>query len=493
MATAADLFADHRPTYDDLIIEAVDDNYFHEKEEEEGSGSDYEELADDCEDFMCDLTKKFNSAGLSNYRPNRQTKNVDSVHQAASLRSQTLRSGEAFIQAHMNKLDGGKTQRKQRDRSDRATIEQVMDPRTRLILFQLIQRGLFERIEGCISTGKEANVYHGVTLDGSLAIKIYKTSILTFKDRDRYVTGEYRYRSGYCRHNPRKMVATWAEKEVRNLQRMHLAGLPVPKPILLKGHVLVMEFIGEDGWPAPLLKNAELDCPKLIDKLYCDCVRIMCDLYRKCRLVHADLSEYNMLLLHQKLFVIDVSQSVEHDHPHALEFLRMDIGNVTRFFRERGAHVLTMMRLFELIVDPLLDEQIMERALMDERTDGPLPDESLFMSAYIPHKLDNIEHFERDYHLEKQGHELNNPYQKVIGKTLVGLGTRGNETQPEKEKVSSSSSSNSDLSEEDKTGSETDASFDYEERSKEAVNKKDAHQRYLRVRGESPTDRKSVV
>jgi hypothetical protein len=56
------------------------------------------------------------------------------------------------------------------------------------------------------------------------------------------------------------------------------------------------------------------------------------------------------------------------------------------------------------------------------------------LSAYIPHKLDNIEHFERDYHLEKQGHELNNPYQKVIGKTLVGLGTRGNETQPEKEK-----------------------------------------------------------
>jgi len=57
--------------------------------------------------------------------------------------------------------------------------------------------------------------------------------------------------------------------------------------------------------------------------------------------------------------------------------------------------------------------------------------------------------------------------------------------------VSSSSSSNSDLSEEDKTGSETDASFDYEERSKEAVNKKDAHQRYLRVRGESPTVRKA--
>jgi hypothetical protein len=38
------------------------------------------------------------------------------------------------------------------------------------------------------------------------AFQIYKTSILVFKDRDRYVTGDYRFRAGYCRSNPRKMV-----------------------------------------------------------------------------------------------------------------------------------------------------------------------------------------------------------------------------------------------------------------------------------------------
>lgn len=67
-----------------------------------------------------------------------------------------------------------------------------------------------------------------------------------------------RYRHGYCKSNPRKMVAVWAEKEMRNLARMHEVGLPVPKPHLLKGHVLVMDFLGKDGWPAPLLKNANL-------------------------------------------------------------------------------------------------------------------------------------------------------------------------------------------------------------------------------------------
>ncbi len=63
---------------------------------------------------------------------------------------------------------------------------QALDPRTRLVLFKLLNRKVFTAIDGCISTGKEANVYHASAPDGSsLAIKIYKTSILVFKDRER--------------------------------------------------------------------------------------------------------------------------------------------------------------------------------------------------------------------------------------------------------------------------------------------------------------------
>lgn len=81
-----------------------------------------------------------------------------------------------------------------KDKCDRATAEQVMDPRTRMILFKLLNRGMIGHIDGCISTGKEANVYHSTSTDGDkhYAIKVFKTSILVFKDRDRYVTGEFR-------------------------------------------------------------------------------------------------------------------------------------------------------------------------------------------------------------------------------------------------------------------------------------------------------------
>ena len=38
------------------------------------------------------------------------------------------------------------------------------------------------------------------------AIKIYKTSILVFKDRDKYVSGEHRWRKGYCKYWVERML-----------------------------------------------------------------------------------------------------------------------------------------------------------------------------------------------------------------------------------------------------------------------------------------------
>ena len=50
--------------------------------------------------------------------------------------------------------------------------------------------------------------------------KVYKTSILVFRDRRRYVDGEHRFEKGYTSgKNPRKMVQLWAEKELRNYKR----------------------------------------------------------------------------------------------------------------------------------------------------------------------------------------------------------------------------------------------------------------------------------
>ena len=46
-----------------------------------------------------------------------------------------------------------------KDKSDRATTEQVLDNKTLNILHKFQKRGVFSKLRGCISTGKEANVY----------------------------------------------------------------------------------------------------------------------------------------------------------------------------------------------------------------------------------------------------------------------------------------------------------------------------------------------
>jgi RIO kinase 1 len=56
---------------------------------------------------------------------------------------------------------------------------------------------------------------------------------------------------GHCRTNPRKLIKLWAEKEFRNLKRMLDQDLPVPTPIKIRDHILVMDFIGEGSRAAP--------------------------------------------------------------------------------------------------------------------------------------------------------------------------------------------------------------------------------------------------
>ncbi len=67
-------------------------------------------------------------------------------------------------------------------------------------------------------------------------------------------SGDFRFRASYSKHNPRKMVKVWAEKERRNLVRLQASGIRSPQPLQLRSHVLVMDFIGTDGVAAPRLK-----------------------------------------------------------------------------------------------------------------------------------------------------------------------------------------------------------------------------------------------
>ncbi|KAF2274047.1 Serine/threonine-protein kinase Rio1 [Westerdykella ornata] len=353
--------------------------------------------------------------------------------------------GKIKLDARMAGVGGGAARDK--DKSDRATSEQVLDPRTRMILLQLINRNIVSEIHGVISTGKEANVYHAITIPDDSedavhlhrAIKVYKTAILVFKDRDKYVTGEFRFRQGYNKSNNRAMVKVWAEKEMRNLKRLYAAGIPSPQPLYLRLHVLVMEFLGDKkGWPAPRLKDVVFEGlgPEELEQkwraLYVQLLGYMRIMYQVCRLVHADLSEYNLLYHLGKLYMIDVSQSVEHDHPASLEFLRKDVKNVSDFFRSRNVDVLSERKVFMFITVPegsiemddmekAIDEMFKAReGLSEEDKRKEEVDDEVFREQYIPQTLEQVYDIERDAELVGEGKGEGLIYQGLLADKIVG-------------------------------------------------------------------------
>ncbi|XP_015349469.1 serine/threonine-protein kinase RIO1 isoform X1 [Marmota marmota marmota] len=416
-----------------------------EEEEEE----DYDDDSDwDWDDGVGKLTKGCVWNGGSNPQANRQISNYSSARMSTPA-DKVLRKFENKINLDklnvtdsvINKVTEKSRQKEAdmyriKDKADRATVEQVLDPRTRMILFKMLTRGIISEINGCISTGKEANVYHASTINGeSRAIKIYKTSILVFKDRDKYVSGEFRFRRGYCKGNPRKMVKTWAEKEMRNLIRLNTAEIPCPEPIMLRSHVLVMGFIGKDDMPAPLLKNVQLSESKARE-LYLQVIQYMRRMYQDARLVHADLSEFNMLYHGGDVYIIDVSQSVEHDHPHALEFLRKDCANVNDFFLKHAVAIMTVRELFEFITDPSITPENMDDYLSkamevasqrtkEERSNQDHVDEEVFKRAYIPRTLNEVKNYERDMDimmkLKEEDMAMNAQQDNILYQTVTGL------------------------------------------------------------------------
>ena len=210
-------------------------------------------------------------------------------------------------------------------------------------------------------------------------------------------------------------------------------------------------------------------------------------MFVKCKLIHADLSEFNLLLdSKNQLYVIDVSQSVEQAHPNALEFLRMDCRNVTDYFSKRYAlkSFLSMQQLFNYITDPTItdaNEQVYLDKMIEQAQNQPTNsttdevDERVFERIFIPQTLDEIsESATKDFR----------QVSTVLGmnETMTGARLVPKILEDQSEKSSSEShSSDSDSSDDDDDGS------DYASAKEETSS---TTQGNIRPRDESPNSKK---
>jgi|TARA_B110000881_G_C18585893_1_gene524774 RIO kinase 1 len=230
---------------------------------------------------------------------------------------------------------------------DRRVFDQVFDSSTLLAIHKLMQKGDLETIEYPIARGKEAHVFYATSNHGPVAVKIFHTTNAVFKSLAKYIDGDPRF-SGLSRRH-RELVNIWVRKEYRNLKRMRKHGLQVPMPIAHFKNVLVMEFVGEEN-ASPRLRDVSLDNHYEIFLQLLDIIAIN---WQTCGLVHADFSEYNILLKDENIWVIDVGQSVTHQHPNAEEFLVRDVTRLVEWINRQGFDVKIPECLVRVLDEPV--------------------------------------------------------------------------------------------------------------------------------------------
>ncbi|RLI47005.1 serine protein kinase RIO [Candidatus Bathyarchaeota archaeon] len=225
-------------------------------------------------------------------------------------------------------------------------LEEVFDRSTLMVIYDFMNKGKIDEIHGVVNAGKEARIYWGKDREGrELAIKIYLTVSAEFKKGMLpYIRGDPRFT--HVRKDTRSLIYAWAQKEFKNLQRAMEAGVRVPEPIAVSKNVLIMSFIGKNGVNAPLLKEVSLKNPKQIYRRLLTYVK---KLYQKAKLVHADLSEYNVMIWRNAPVLFDVSQAVTLDHPMADQFLRRDLENLYRYFKKLSVDVLSVEEMYRRV------------------------------------------------------------------------------------------------------------------------------------------------
>jgi RIO kinase 1 len=243
------------------------------------------------------------------------------------------------------KLDRWRIRRKRSE--DSSTIEAVLDLPTSKVVHSLLGKGILNQISGIIAMGKESAVYAATPgkafrshfelcpTPENLVLKIYRTRTLDFHRIEGYIAGDPRFRR--TGKSSIKIIRTWGQKEFKNLRRAFEAEISVPYPFLIERNVLLMEQITYQGRPAPMLKDVhfeeEEDAQAILEQL----LKAIEQLYTKANLIHADLSEYNVLVRETaEAVMIDMGQSVHQTHPLAHHFLMRDLRNTLLFFSNMG-------------------------------------------------------------------------------------------------------------------------------------------------------------
>ncbi|MEM3622921.1 MAG: RIO1 family regulatory kinase/ATPase [Candidatus Bathyarchaeia archaeon] len=193
-----------------------------------------------------------------------------------------------------------------------------------LAINALVKAGVIEAFGKPLGVGKEADVYDALNPEGErIAVKFHRLGRISFRQTIR--------KRGYTTEHANWLFQSRlaAEKEFEALKLLFPYKVAVPKPISQNRHVLVMGII--EG--AELAEWREIPKPEKVLKEILSNVR---KAYLKAGVIHADLSEYNVILKpNMQILIIDWPQYVRKEHPNAQQLLTRDVKNILEYFKRK--------------------------------------------------------------------------------------------------------------------------------------------------------------
>ncbi|MGC8555482.1 MAG: RIO1 family regulatory kinase/ATPase [Conexivisphaera sp.] len=191
-----------------------------------------------------------------------------------------------------------------------------------LSLHELRSRGQLDALGTPIAMGKESDVYSGISGSREVAVKAYRIGRVSFRRVKRLRV--------YGPQAREWMLASIrsAAAEFRNLRRLSSASLPVPEPLAVRYHVLVMERLN-----GVLLRYVR-DVPDPRG-LLAEVLGAVRRCYLEGGLVNSDLSEFNVIVGREGVILIDWPQSLDARSPGAERFMERDVNNLVSFFSKR--------------------------------------------------------------------------------------------------------------------------------------------------------------
>ncbi|MGI0141868.1 MAG: serine protein kinase RIO [Candidatus Micrarchaeales archaeon] len=225
--------------------------------------------------------------------------------------------------------------------------EGVFDNRTMMRIEKLFTHKIISKLLFIIAKGKEGDVYladagEDIKRD-YVAVKIFRIETSKFYSRVDYMIGDPRFPK--IKKSIFWIVNEWCKKEYGNLKIAEDAKVHAPKPYYFNGNVLALEFIGNAERVAPQLRFVQLEEPKEVLKIILSDIK---KLYKN-ELVHADISEYNILMKDGTPYIIDFGQAVIDKHPNAMMFLKRDIFNITSYFRRKYRFEVDVDQVFDYV------------------------------------------------------------------------------------------------------------------------------------------------